>query len=418
MNEYSGTTKLTYLNIYLRAITAQQLVSVSGTVPNGNQGSYALNATISYNGFVYMNATSNTIYIVAPSSSTSTGTAISSSSGSVITSSGQAISIKSGNFPLNRLYNSIYTFAITSPQIVVSTLQIMLPSIITPSSSITCTYMAYNSNNNYFNLMMAQSTNVLGCSMNGQTVVITGLTPVLGNLTSTGFLYIAVSGLMNPTTSVSQTNFSFTFINTSSTYSQAALLFTIPLSYAVSNPPADMQIGGITLSNNKYYVASQYTFTLGTVSGATLTITQNSSIGIIVHFPKEYGLIWSQIAVPLAVNLNIGANTYTATNVTMSPQYLFATLPLNAFTTQVNFTAFNISFLFRNPNSSIDCTVLPVFTISLFDFKGNSIYGQTLSNNLICPTFSTYLYSINVTGNTKISAGSSSTFIITLQQPA
>ena len=41
-----------------------------------------------------------------------------------------------------------------------------------------------------------------------------------------------------------------------------------------------------------------------------------------------------------------------------------------------------------------------------------------MSNNDICPNFSTRLYSINVTGNTQISAGSSSTFYATLEQPA
>jgi hypothetical protein len=102
----------------------------------------------------------------------------------------------------------------------------------------------------------------------------------------------------------------------------------------------------------------------------------------------------------------------------MSNRYLFVTFSNNSFIGQINFTTFNITFMFRNPNISLDCSVLPVFTLTLFDFKSRSIYAQTLSNNKVCPIFSTYLYSINVTGNTKISAGSSSQFIISLQKPA
>lgn len=74
--------------------------------------------------------------------------------------------------------------------------------------------------------------------------------------------------------------------------------------------------------------------------------------------------------------------------------------------------------MFRNPNSSINCSALPVFKISLFDFKGNNINVQSLSNNQICPNLTNRLYGINVTGNTKISAGSSSNFIISLEKPS
>lgn len=361
-----------------------------------------------------MNAVSNSFYITSASASSNTA-ATSSSSGSVITATGQAISIRGSNYPLNRMYSSIYTFALTSPQFVVSTLQIVVPSIITQSTGgISCNYQPYTAIDNYFRLMLTLTNNPLSCSMSGQTISISGLTTVLSNLSPTAFLYLSVSGLVNPQTSVSQTNFTFTFINTTSTYTQAVLLFTLPLSYAVSNPPLDMQIGAIQLSNSKYFVVSSYTFTLGTVNGVTLTITQNSSIGLLVRFPKEYAAVWNQITVPSMVNLTIGATTYIATNVTMSTRYLYASLPANSFTSQVSFTSFKISFVFRNPNTSIDCSVNPVFTISLFDFKANSIYAQTLSNNKLCPPFSTYLYTINVTGNTKISAGSSSPFTISL----
>jgi hypothetical protein len=126
LNEYSQTTKMTYLSIYLRAISAQKLVSITGSITNGNQGTYQLNATINYNGFVYLNATSNQFYISSSTISGNTG----SNGGS---SSGQAITVKNANYPLNRNYPSIYTFGITNPQVIVSTLQILVPSIITQS---------------------------------------------------------------------------------------------------------------------------------------------------------------------------------------------------------------------------------------------------------------------------------------------
>lgn len=41
-----------------------------------------------------------------------------------------------------------------------------------------------------------------------------------------------------------------------------------------------------------------------------------------------------------------------------------------------------------------------------------------MSNNQICPTLSNRLYTINVTGNTKFPAGSSTQFIVTIEKPA
>lgn len=54
----------------------------------------------------------------------------------------------------------------------------------------------------------------------------------------------------------------------------------------------------------------------------------------------------------------------------------------------------------------------------MFDFKGNSVFAQTLSNNQICPTLRDRLFSVNVTGNTKISAGSSNAFIVSIEKPS
>lgn len=160
MNEYSGTSKLTFLSIWLRSISAQKPLVITGTIANGNQGTYTLNATISFNGFVYMSAISDSFYI----GGTAAATAVSSSAGSIITSTGQAISIKSANYPYNRLFSAIYTFALTSLQFVVSTMKIEVPSLITASSTgISCNYNKYKPDDNYFNLMLLQNQNRLDC---------------------------------------------------------------------------------------------------------------------------------------------------------------------------------------------------------------------------------------------------------------
>jgi hypothetical protein len=254
--------------------------------------------------------------------------------------------------------------------------------------------------------------------MKGQKLTFTGLTTILSSLTANQFLYLTVEGLLNPDTSVSQSNFTFTFINTASTYNEAVLRFDLPLSYTVSNPPVNMQIEAIMLSNSKYYSSSTYNFALNSISGSTFTIAKHSQIGVIVHFPVEYAEIWHQINTPSTLDLIINGNTYSASQLKMTSRYLFAPIPQTLFTAQVDFTTFNISFVFRNPNKTIDCKITPVFTISLFDFKGNSLYAQTLSNNQVCPTFTTHLFDIKVTGNTKIAAGASSVFYVTLAKRA
>lgn len=334
--EYSQTTKLTYLSIFLRSIQAQKLVSITATVTNGIQGTYSISSTINYNGFVYLKAASNSYYITGSSTTSSTAT---------------TLSVKSSNYPLNRQYSSIYTFALTNPMIIVSTLQIDVPTAITQSQTgVNCGYQTWNTQDDYFNLMMKDGTNTLNCNMTGQKLIISGLTNLLGNLSSTSFLYLTVNGLNNPTSSVSQANFTFTFINTTSPIYQAAGIYILPLSYPVSSPPTNLQISNISLSDGRYYVNSLYTFTITSVQSASLTITNKSNLGVIIQFPSEYSDIWQQITPPTAVTLTINSVAYTATNITMKPRYLFARLPLAAFTAQVSFTSITISFNFRNPN--------------------------------------------------------------------
>ena len=262
--------------------------------------------------------------------------------------------------------------------------------------------------------MVKKGRNTLNCKMNSQNIILTGVDTIINSLSADQFIYLTVEGLLNPDTSVSNENFTFTFINTTSSFSRAVLRFDLPLSYTISDPPADIQIEGITLDNPKYYASSRYTYMLNALTGATFSISKSSRLGIMVHFPSEYASIWTQIQTPSVVTLLINSQEYNATSIRMATRYLMAVLPTSVFTSQLDFTTFNITFIFRNPNVTINCKVNPVFTVSLFDFKSNSIYAQTLSNNEICPTMTTHLFDTKVTGNTKISAGSSSTFYVTL----
>jgi hypothetical protein len=166
--------------------------------------------------------------------------------------------------------------------------------------------------------MIEEGTNSLSCSMTGQTITITGLAPILSNLSSSGFLYLTVYGLINPATSVSLVNFTFTLINSSSTITQAVNQFTFPLSYSISNAPLDVQIGNIALSNSRYFVMSNYTFTLNTLSSANVTIVKSSNIGLLINFPHEYNSIWLQIPTPSSISIIINNVTYTTNNITLT----------------------------------------------------------------------------------------------------
>lgn len=172
MTEFDQNVKKTYLSIYLRSIQAQKLISIVATVTNGNQGTYSIDSTINYNGFVYLTAKSNSYYVISTSTSTSSG---SLNTGS--TSTSNSLSVRTRNYPLNRYVSSIYTFALTNPKQIVSTLQIDVPAVITQSKSgVSCSYLTWKDNDDYFNLMVSKEKNALTCSMTGQKIVISDLT--------------------------------------------------------------------------------------------------------------------------------------------------------------------------------------------------------------------------------------------------
>ena len=51
-------------------------------------------------------------------------------------------------------------------------------------------------------------------------------------------------------------------------------------------------------------------------------------------------------------------------------------------TAALEFTDILVEFEFVNPSRPLDCSLLPAFTVSLFDFTLNSIKAETLSNNI------------------------------------
>ena len=263
--EFLQTTKMTYLSVLLRAITAQKLVTIKGRLKNGDQGTYKVTASISYNGFTYLKATSNEFYITSPTS-TSSGSTDSGSSGSGTSTTGSTISVQSRNYPLNRAFTSIYSFAIANPEVQVDKVEIGLPDELEASETgVTCGYQEYKRNYNYFQLMIKDGTNPLTCSINAQSLTIEGVKTLLTGLTTNSFLFLTVNGLVNPDSSVSRSDFTFNFIDTTSTTPKSVAYYTVPLSYSVSRPPTNLQINSINLGSSKYYVTTDYTFNLATV---------------------------------------------------------------------------------------------------------------------------------------------------------
>lgn len=288
MTEFDQNVKKTYLSIYLRSIQAQKLISIVATVTNGNQGTYIIDSTINYNGFVYLTAKSNSYYVISTSTSTSSG---SLNTGS--TSTSNSLSVRTRNYPLNRYVSSIYTFALTNPKQIVSTLQIDVPTVITQSKTgITCGYLTWKDDDDYFNLMVNKEKNALTCSMTGQKIVISDLTQILTQMgqstNSNQFLYIIIGGIVNPATSVSLSNFTFTFINTTSSIPQAAGIFPLALSYTISDAPLNLQISNIALSDSRYYVSTLYTFTVTSVQSVNIVLVKSTLLGLMIHFPTEY----------------------------------------------------------------------------------------------------------------------------------
>lgn len=118
------------------------------------------------------------------------------------------------NYPYNRNYESLYTFKITNPKLSANSIRIEVPALITQGpNGITCNSELSSTVKDYFTFLTLKNTTELGCSMNGQSILITGLSSIIQSLKDDEFLFLDVFGLKNPDISVDKDDFKFTFLN-------------------------------------------------------------------------------------------------------------------------------------------------------------------------------------------------------------
>jgi len=167
-------------------------------------------------------------------------------------------------------------------------------------------------------------------------------------------------------------------------------------------------MNSITLSSQKFEVINNYTFISSTIASTLINITAKSDIGVKVLFPQEYMTIWNITSKPSQLQIYLGSNMYTATNIYMVNKILMARFTVANFE---SFSQVKVVFQFRNPSTAINCTASN-FIISLFDFKQNSIVAETVGNNVACLEFSDKLYWIKISGNSEIRSGNYSIYTI------
>ena len=171
----------------MRSIQAQKLVSISGTITNGNQGTYTINFAINFNGFVYLTGSSNSFYVTTPTTTTSSSLTSTSSTGISTSATGSTLH-SNLKLSLNRFFPSIYTFALTNVNISVPILQIDVPaSIRAAKSGISCNFRTWNPSDNYFNLLIDSRSNALQCEFANQKIFINELAKTTPSMASIGF---------------------------------------------------------------------------------------------------------------------------------------------------------------------------------------------------------------------------------------
>ena len=79
----------------------------------------------------------------------------------------------------------------------------------------------------------------------------------------------------------------------------------------ISGPPSNLQINSISTGSKKLLVTTPYVFEISTLVGETVSINQNSHIGLIIVFPDEYREIWSRLNQNPEIILTIGSHSYT-----------------------------------------------------------------------------------------------------------
>lgn len=209
----------------------------------------------------------------------------------------------------------------------------------------------------------------LSCSMDGQSILINGISSIIQSLKDDEFLFLDVFGLKNPDISEDKSEFKFTFLNLTDSSGLVIGSLIENLAYKVSEPPLNMQMNTIALSTEKFEVINNYTFISSTIGSALINITAKSEIGVKILFPLEYTSIWKITPQPSNIRIYLGNTLYTATNINMVNRILMAKFSIDTF---VSFSQVKVIFEFRNPSTTINCTASN-FVISLFDFKQNSV---------------------------------------------
>ncbi len=84
--------------------------------------------------------------------------------------------------------------------------------------------------------------------MDGQSIIVNGISSVIQSLKDDEFLFLDVFGLKNPDVSADKSEFKFTFLNLTDSTGLVIGSFVQSLAYKVSEPPVNMQMNTITLS--------------------------------------------------------------------------------------------------------------------------------------------------------------------------
>lgn len=139
------------------------------------------------------------------------------------------------NYPYNRNYESLYIFKLTNPKISANSLRIEVPSVITQGpNGISCDSELSSTSKDYFMFLTLKNVTVLTCSMDGQSILINGLSAIITALKDDEFLFLDVFGLKNPDISVDRSEFKFTFLNITDSTGTVIGTMTQNLPYKVS----------------------------------------------------------------------------------------------------------------------------------------------------------------------------------------
>lgn len=292
---------------------------------------------------------------------------------------------------------------------------IELPDTIKEADAdLTCAYLPQKFNENFFNLLLTKDENVMNCEISNSIVRISSVNTLMDSLTADDFLRVAIYKLKNANISTWGHHYDITFLDSSTGTGSVVSTGQVSTPYRISPTPLNIQFNDITVASQKFFVLNRYQFSMETVNGEDIQINGDSRIGILITFPDEYKKIWETIDKPSKVYITFGSTDYEDV-----PEMVLGSLIVKfKVTSEVSFSSLSVAFDFRNPITALDCSVLPVFTLSILDFKLNAILAETLSNNIECPEFKDSLYGINITGNLKIQAGEIETFTIKLEEPA